>query len=146
MNQVPSGPDKILVCGSRTWTDSARIYDVLKAVTFVWEMTIGPVKIIHGDAQGADRIAAHCARRLGIEVEAFPADWKTHARRAGYLRNVQMADQHPSLVIAFQKNNSRGTQMMIDIAFKERAINVMLFRDPEPLPRLETQAKEMGLV
>lgn len=138
-----SGPDKILVCGSRTWSDSSRVYDVLKAVSFLWEMVVGPKPIIiHGDAAGADKIAGHCAKRLGLEVQAFPADWQTHGKRAGYLRNVEMAEQRPELVLAFQKDSSRGTQMMIDIAF-ERRINILLFRDPEPLDRLEADFRKV---
>jgi len=39
--------------------------------------------IIHGDAQGADRLAKHWAIDRSIPVEAYPADWALHGRSAG---------------------------------------------------------------
>ena len=123
--------DKVLVCGSRDWSDSSKIFDVLKTLRF----TNGPFTVIHGGATGADRIAGACARKLGLEVVEYPANWTSYGKKAGYLRNVEMADQNPAMVVAFQKNGSTGTQMMVDIA-TERSIDVLLFRDPEPVPRI----------
>lgn len=120
------GSDKVLVCGSRDWTDSSRIFDALKTIRFL----NGPFTVIHGGAKGADRIAGFCARKLGLDVQEYPANWSTYGKKAGYLRNREMAEQNPVLVLAFQKNNSTGTQMMVDIA-QERGIDVLVFPDGE---------------
>jgi hypothetical protein len=56
---------------------------------------------MHGAARGADRLAGAAALRLGLEVVEYPADWKRHGRRAGYVRNEQMLAAGPDLVVAF---------------------------------------------
>lgn len=111
---------KVLVCGSRDWTDGGRVTDVLVTVMHF----LGPFHLIHGDARGADKLAGEVCRGLGLEVTEFPADW-TKGKRAGYLRNAEMADQHPDLVVAFWKNHSNGTKMMLDIA-AERKIDYLI--------------------
>jgi hypothetical protein len=110
---------KVLVCGSRDWTDFDAIANRLTAIPGEHEQ----VAVLHGAAWGADRIAGRAARMLGFQVRAFHADWATHGRRAGILRNLQMLDERPDLVLAFQRDGSRGTQHTIDEA-RRRGIPV----------------------
>lgn len=119
-----STPRKILVCGSRDWTDERAITDAL--LPYQAGFPSDPL-VIHGAARGADEIAAWIAENLGLPTRAFPADWKTHGKRAGFLRNLQMLDEEPDLVIAFQRNGSRGTQHTIDEA-RRRGIPVEVHR------------------
>jgi len=107
---------KVLVCGSREWIDYPAVRDRLARLP-------GDTEIIHGGASGADFWAKLSARHLGLPEQAFPADWRTHGKRAGILRNLQMLDECPDLVIAFQVNGSRGTQHTIDEA-RRRGIPV----------------------
>lgn len=102
---------RVLVCGSRDWSDIHAIRLALVALD-------PHTTIIHGAAPGADTIAGWLAHDFGFTVEAFPADWKRYGKRAGFLRNVAMLDTRPTLVLAFQKNGSRGTQHTIDEARK----------------------------
>lgn len=136
MNRASSGPQRfeaVVVCGSRGWTDGGRIYDVLR--TLQW--ALGDFTVVHGDAKGADRQAAFAARALGLPVEAYPADWKTHGKRAGYLRNKALLDMNPSCVLAFWDGQSPGTQMMISLA-GERGIPFLVFGTSDmPLAEIE---------
>lgn len=110
---------RVLVCGSRDWPDEAVIADRLA------DFAGDACTIIHGGARGADTMAADIAALYGYEVRAFPADWNTHGKRAGILRNLAMLDERPDLVIAFQVGESRGTQHTIDEA-RRRGIPVEL--------------------
>lgn len=83
---------------------------------------------MHGTARGADRLAAGYADSLGLEVEHYPADWKRHGKRAGILRNLEMLDAEPSLVIAFWNGRSCGTKHTIDEA-RRRGIPVEIIRE-----------------
>lgn len=94
---------KVLVCGSRTWTDEGAVRRRLA------ELPPDAV-ILHGGARGADAMAARAAADLGLQVRAYPADWGRHGRAAGLIRNVLMLDEGPDLVIAFQRDRSRGTE------------------------------------
>lgn len=106
----------VLVCGSRNWTDIGAIRRRLVALP--------PNSVIlHGAAPGADSIARGLADDFGFSVRAFPADWNKHGKSAGFIRNVQMLDEAPDLVIAFQRDGSRGTQHTIDQA-RRRGISV----------------------
>jgi SLOG family YspA-like protein len=91
----------ILVCGSRSWTDAGLIVRVL--IDAADPSAHGDeVVVVHGDARGADRMAAQAAEAIGCRVVAHPADWLKHGRAAGPIRNRDMLDTHPvELVIAF---------------------------------------------
>lgn len=111
----------VLVCGSRNWADESRIADRLAEFAVEDE-----VVVLHGDARGADRMAARIAWRYGFAVRAFPADWSRYGRRAGVVRNLAMLDERPDIVLAFQLNGSSGTQHTIDVA-RARGIPVEVF-------------------
>jgi hypothetical protein len=115
---------KVLVCGSRDWLDERAIYERLR------RFAIGTV-LLHGDARGADRLAAGVGRLLGFVVRAFPADWDRHGKKAGILRNLAMLDEQPDLVLAFRVNGSRGTTHTIEAA-RRRGIPVEVY---EPMAR-----------
>ena len=74
------------------------------------------VTIVHGAARGADQLAAQAARELGMRVEGHRADWDTHGKAAGAIRNQQMLDSGAQRVIAFVDkplDQSRGTAEMV---------------------------------
>lgn len=93
---------KVLVCGGREFQDYAAVCSVLER----YEISL----IIHGDARGADSLAKRYAIERGIPHLPFPADWQTHGRAAGPIRNKEMLRQNPDIVIAFP--GGRGTDNM----------------------------------
>jgi hypothetical protein len=121
---------RVLVCGSRDWTDAGRILKELLAVEYAHDAYV--TEVIHGGAGGADTLSGVAARKMcgygkpkaqvkknTPKITVFPADWKKHGRAAGFIRNQQMLDEgKPDLVLAFWKNKSRGTEDMIRRARK----------------------------
>jgi len=97
---------RVLVCGGRNFTD----YELIKRILSKYEIT----EIIHGGAGGADSLAGKYAFDNGIPQTVHKALWDLYGKKAGYHRNVEMADSQPDLVIAFP--GGRGTKMMVDIA------------------------------
>ena len=64
----------------------------------------------------ADRLAAQAAREFGMRTEAHRADWDTHGKAAGPIRNQQMLDAGAQRVIACVDNpldQSRGPADMV---------------------------------
>lgn len=95
---------RVLVCGGRDYEN----FDVVRATLD----SLKPSLIIEGGAAGADYCAAHWATKTGVPIRTFPADWKSHGRAAGPIRNQQMLDEgKPDLVVAFP--GGRGTADMI---------------------------------
>lgn len=106
---------RILVCGGRAYDDQQRVRRVLDAVLEGIRSTGKDMVIIHGNARGADLLADQYAREKSLRALPFPADWDTHGKRAGYIRNRQMLDEgKPHAVIAFPGGN--GTRMMVGLA------------------------------
>lgn len=100
---------RVIVCGGRDYDDLEAVVDVLVA------LDRRKVTLVHGDAPGADSLARDAWWRLtGRKAERHPADWKTHGKAAGPIRNRQMLDAGADLVIAFP--GGRGTAHMVNIA------------------------------
>ncbi len=72
-------------------------------------------KVVSGCARGVDQMGEDWAELNGVEVDQYPADWALHGRKAGCMRNVEMADNADAL-IAVWDGQSRGTAHMIQTA------------------------------
>lgn len=104
---------RVLVCGSRTWTDEQLISTTLHGL----HDKFGIAAIIHGDCRGADDIASRSLHGVGIERIAFPPDWKKYGTPAGPIRNQKMIDEgKPDIVLAFAYDlwYSTGTRDMVN--------------------------------
>lgn len=104
----------VLVCGGRDYSDRERL-----ATELLKLHAATPIKtLVNGGAKGADALAASWALFHGIQVKTFHADWNTHGRAAGPIRNQKMLDvAMPDLVIAFP--GGRGTADMVGRAKKQ---------------------------
>lgn len=109
---------RILVTGSRNWTDEATIEQALEDARRRL-VGLGPVTLVHGGCPtGADVIADRTWRAWGLPVEVHPADWERYGRRAGPIRNQHMVDLGADLVLAFPLGDSRGTRGCIAAAMR----------------------------
>ncbi|WP_307786428.1 DUF2493 domain-containing protein, partial [Streptomyces clavuligerus] len=103
-----TGPYRILVTGSRDWTDTDLIHTAL--TTAIYQHV--PAVIVHGACPtGADALASHWVRQhrfLGLSEELHPAHWHAHGRAAGPRRNAVMVQHGADLCLAFIKDGSRG--------------------------------------
>jgi hypothetical protein len=104
---------RILVTGSRGWT-GARLEQRMRD-RFDMEHSLD-VTLVHGDAYGADRMAASLGRVRGWTVESHPADWDTLGSGAGPARNQLMLDLGADVLWAFWIPPSPGTLDMINRA------------------------------
>ena len=109
-------PVRVIVCGSRDWTDYRMILEKLRELP-----RRPPVTIVHGAARGADMLADAAAGTLGLQVEPHPADWTGRGRRAGVERNALMASLGADLVLAFKDGfdfslRTGGTENMVRLA------------------------------
>lgn len=108
---------RILICGSRTWSDTGEITRLL------WKFgdrRDGNV-VVHGGAEGADKLGAHVAEsHYGLKTEEFKADWDRHGKSAGPIRNQQMLDSGFDHALAFidLNNDGPGTRDMLERLIK----------------------------
>lgn len=98
-----------LVCGGRDFADLAAFEGIMSDLV---ELGGRPAVVVHGGASGADAMAGEWARVMGINCVVYHADWKTHGKAAGPMRNQKMLDDmKPDLVVAMP--GGRGTADMI---------------------------------
>ena len=112
---------RVIIAGSRDFND----YKLLKkyAIEIITKKTMLPdlTRIISGGARGADTLGERFANEMGLEISRFIPDWDGLGKRAGYVRNAEMAkfaveDGNYGVLIAFWDGQSRGTKHMIDLA------------------------------
>lgn len=117
---------RIIVAGSRDFDDfnllSKNLTEYLSE-KFKANIICSPnqVEFVSGTARGADTLGEKYAYRYGYKVKRFPANWDLYGKRAGYIRNEQMAkyaveDRSYGILFAFWDGQSRGTKHMIDLA------------------------------
>lgn len=109
---------RVLITGDRDWTDDFPIDAIIAGLLFL----VGPEPLIlmHGKARGADSMVDEWKSCAGVEVEPYPAAWGMHGRSAGPIRNRQMLDRQPDLVVAFHDDleASKGTKDCVEEAVR----------------------------
>jgi len=107
---------EIIVTGGRNYDDSPMMCDVLNF--------LAPSRVIQGGAPGADTLAVFWCEAEDVEHKTYIADWATHGRAAGPIRNKEMLDAHPeAVVVAFP--GGRGTE---DCVRQAQSRNMIILR------------------
>lgn len=117
---------RILVTGSRTWTDHAVIRG---ALTALWHP--GRVLVSGACPRGADALCEACWARWGGRLERYPADWDRDGHRAGYLRNAAMVATAPDVCLAFIRDHSPGASHTARLA-QRAGIPTRIYRATTP--------------
>ena len=118
---------RILICGGRDYgtkvIDGKHVIDteqverlnrILDKAFEAATLAERSLVLIHGGAKGADALSGVWAsmRKDRVEERVYPADWKTHGRGAGPIRNrLMLTSESPHVIVAFPGGN--GTADMI---------------------------------
>lgn len=120
----PSSPEalsdydvRLLVAGSRGYADYRFFSDAMWAT--VERFGGKSIIFISGAAKtGADALIIQWCREHHLPWVEFAADWNRLGKRAGYVRNAQMAEVATDVVL-FYDGVSKGTRHMSDLALKK---------------------------
>jgi hypothetical protein len=124
-------PYRILVTGSRDWTDEEILLGALAHAVVTGLRHHDHVVVVHGACRtGADAMTDRTCRVRGVSLERHPADWDAPCRpecepghrrprqdgttccpAAGHYRNQEMADRGAHVCLSFFQPGSanRGT-------------------------------------
>lgn len=115
---------RIIIAGSRSFDDYDKLCKDVDEFISMQKFFAGlgaykskEVEIVSGGARGADKLGERYAKEHNLRLKIFPADWDKYGKRAGYIRNTEMAE-YANCLIAFCDGKSKGTAHMIDLAPK----------------------------
>lgn len=119
-------PMRLVIAGGREFDN----YELLKAAVseVLGKHPLSQLEVVSGAARGADRLGERWARENGVALRQFPADWNQHGKRAGYLRNEEMADYADAVLVL---PGGRGTDHMAQSA-KRRGLKLFDYRGRLP--------------
>lgn len=100
---------RLIIAGSRSITDIEHVQQVMR---FAVSAGCCLIEVVSGCAPGVDQLGEQWAAQNGIPVRQFPADWARYPRRAGRMRNAEMANYADALV-AIWDGASSGTRHMV---------------------------------
>lgn len=116
---------KVIIAGGRDFVDYNLLREKVNNILIDKRLT-HKIVIVSGCARGADTLGMRYASENIFDVDEYPADWDKYGKKAGYMRNVEMAENADAL-IAFWDGKSKGTKHMIDIA-TERKLPIRVIR------------------
>ena len=128
----PGAPRRVLVTGSRTWTDQAVIAAALRE-----HCPPGAVLVTGACQHGADAIAERLWASWGGQAERHPADWPA-GRGAGFARNAAMVALGADVCLAFIRDNSPGASHAARLA---SLAGIPVHRYDHPGPKSQDQEK-----
>lgn len=110
---------KVIIAGSRNIVD----YD--KIVKCIEKANLDITEVICGCCTGVDLFGKKWAIDNHIPIKHFPPDWDKHGKKAGILRNQDMADYGEALILVWN-GTSRGSKNMLEEA-RKRKLKVYCF-------------------
>ena len=116
MTPRDDGTIRVIVAGTREFNDYDLVKKELDKLRIFPEFYHG-FTVFSGCAKGADQLGERYAYENHLQVVKFPADWEKYGKKAGPIRNEEMA-KHADACIVFWNGKSKGTKNMIDNAKK----------------------------
>jgi hypothetical protein len=103
---------RLIVAGGRWFND----YDLMvRKLDIILSEVEEPIEIVSGKANGADTLGERYARQNGYPIKDFYAQWGRYNKRAGHIRNGEMA-RYGTHCVVFWDGESTGSKDMIDQA------------------------------
>jgi hypothetical protein len=99
---------KVIIAGSRIIKSYEAVEKAIEA------SQLSPTLIIQGGAVGVDASAKRWAIAHNIPQKEFSANWVLFGKKAGPLRNMEMAKEGEALILIWD-GHSRGSQNMKDV-------------------------------
>lgn len=101
---------KVIVTGGRDYNERKAVFEILSE--------INPTLVIEGGASGADALAREWCALNKVPNKTYRANWNSHGRAAGPMRNeVMVRENKDAVLVAFP--GGRGTEDCVARAKRE---------------------------
>ena len=118
---------KVIIAGSRNVHDYKLVVQAMERCGY--EVT----EVVCGMANGIDRLGEQWARANNISVIEMPADWNRHGKKAGVLRNIEMAKYADAAVVIWD-GVSPGSRHMINEMIRKNKPYFVQLTESEDVP------------
>ena len=135
---------RLVVAGCRWYQDYEHVCQVLDGLLSK-KVGIADIEIVCGLANGVDTLGERYAKEHGYPVKYFKADWDTHGKAAGIIRNGEMAT-YATHCVCFWDGSSKGTQDMIEKARKHELALRVIQIEPVSEPTEPHSDKPIGAI
>jgi hypothetical protein len=105
---------RIIIAGSRNFTDYALLKQTMNALTF----RLGSVVVLSGHAEGADQLGEQWAQEWYYAYEIYRPDYDLYGKKEAPLRRNEEMAKNADCCVCFHADNSPGTGHMIATAEK----------------------------
>ena len=106
---------KLIIAGSRHFSLNT---EFINGIIRIHNLDLIVDTYVSGTANGVDSIGEEYALEMqglcgehAISIKRFPADWDTHGKKAGHLRNAEMAEYADALLLIWD-GESKGSANM----------------------------------
>lgn len=130
---------KILVAGSRSLTDWAVIRKFVDDLLVKFPQA---TEYVSGGAPGVDSMSAYLLKKAGKEVRVFKAEWDRLGKKAGFVRNAEMATWADIGVVLWD-GASKGTAHTIS-ELKKRGKAVYVRKVAPTVPAMKYRQTRTG--
>lgn len=118
---------KLIIAGGRNIRNHQLMNEAMDYLPSSFDYSI--TEVVSGCAAGADQLGEDFARDvLEVPITRFSPDWQTHGKKAGILRNQQMAD-YADVALVLWDGHSKGSLNMIQ-EMQKRSKPVYVFVVP----------------
>jgi hypothetical protein len=120
---------KLIIAGSRDIDEDEAIDEIVRIAHTTNSPIAGITEIVSGTARGPDRAGESYGKYHNIPIKRFPADWNQFGKRAGHIRNREMAVYADKLFLIWD-GKSKGSMNMraVMLALGKPVIEVILPR------------------
>lgn len=135
---------KLIIAGSRTISGGTQLVDVvmrqfaelLPAAQMLPQYKGGVSEVISGGANGVDQIGEQWASlaawnmsgRQKPALKIFPANWALYGKRAGHIRNKQMAEYADALLLIWDGQSMGSADMKCEMQKLGKPIYEVIFQ------------------
>ena len=123
---------KLLIAGSRSIDKYRAFYEFIK-----WYYLGGnepPREFVTGDCKlGADQVPHLLNVTINNEspIKSFPADWDKHGKKAGFLRNREMAEYADELLLIWDGESNGSRNMMQEMEKLGKPVHEIIIGNPK---------------
>lgn len=117
---------KLIIAGTRTLKVAGHeIADIIES------LDLAPTEVVSGLCRGPDSAGLFYAISNDLKTKRFPANWAKHGKKAGIIRNMEMAKYADVLLLIWDGKSKGSKHMLATMKQLGKPVHEILYIDYE---------------